>query len=110
MRLAKRNVVGAEDEVETLMEHVVLSLMVSVFTVMPVRLVVHQEVIFGAQGGGLTCVMILMTVFPLWVGLIVKEVVKRDQLVYGLETFTMRLLPSEFQKALPILEKISCGF
>ena len=31
--------------------------------------------------------MILMTVFPLWggVNLGIKEVVKRDQLVYGLE-------------------------
>ena len=31
--------------------------------------------------------MILMTVFPLWVELTlgIKEVVKRDQLVYGLE-------------------------
>ena len=51
-------------------------------------LVAHQEVIFGAQGEGLTFASrLLRPHFPLWVVLILglNEVIKRNQLVYGLE-------------------------
>ncbi|MEW4353969.1 4-hydroxy-tetrahydrodipicolinate reductase [Streptococcus pneumoniae] len=50
-------------------------------------LVAHQEVIFGSQGEGLTLRhdSYDRTSFMTGVNLAIKEVVKRDQLVYGLE-------------------------
>ena len=69
-------------------------------------LVAHQEVIFGNQGEGLTLRhdSYDRSSFMTGVNLGIKEVVKRHELVYG-------LMPSEFQKALPVLEKIKeAGF
>ncbi len=78
-------------------------------------LVAHQEVIFGGQGEGLTLRhdSYDRISFMGGVNLGIKEVVKRNAACLWFGTFTMRLsyLPSEFQKALPILEKIkAAGF
>ena len=72
---------GAEDEMETL-----AGARGAEFDGFP-GLVAHQEVIFGAQGEGLTLRhdSYDRISFMSGVNLGIKEVVKRDQLVYGLE-------------------------
>ena len=79
---------GAEDEVETLAG--ARGAEFDGFRIHSVRLpglVAHQEVIFGAQGEGLTLRhdSYDRISFMGGVNLGIKEVVKRDQLVYGLE-------------------------
>ena len=79
VRESKRQ--GAEDEMETL-----AGARGAEFDGLP-GLVAHQEVIFGAQGEGLTLRhdSYDRISFMSGVNLGIKEVVKRDQLVYGLE-------------------------
>ena len=79
---------GAEDEVETLAG--ARGAEFDGFRIHSVRLpglVAHQEVIFGGQGEGLTLRhdSYDRISFMGGVNLGIKEVVKRDQLVYGLE-------------------------
>ena len=79
---------GAEDEVETLAG--ARGAEFDGFRIHSVRLpglVAHQEVIFGAQGEGLTLRhdSYDRISFMGGVNLGIKEVVKRNQLVYGLE-------------------------
>ena len=86
VRESKRQ--GAEDEVETLAG--ARGAEFDGFRIHSVRLpglVAHQEVIFGAQGEGLTLRhdSYDRISFMSGVNLGIKEVVKRDQLVYGLE-------------------------
>jgi 4-hydroxy-tetrahydrodipicolinate reductase len=86
VRQAKKQ--GAEDEVETLAG--ARGAEFDGFRIHSVRLpglVAHQEVIFGAQGEGLTLRhdSYDRVSFMSGVNLGIKEVVKRDQLVYGLE-------------------------
>ena len=72
-----------------LLGHVVRSLMVSAFTVCVCdRSCGSPKVTFGAQGEGLTLGVTTLTTrisFMGGVNLGIKEVVKRNQLVYGLE-------------------------
>ena len=86
VRESKRQ--GAEDEMETLAG--ARGAEFDGFRIHSVRLpglVAHQEVIFGAQGEGLTLRhdSYDRISFMSGVNLGIKEVVKRDQLVYGLE-------------------------
>ena len=86
VRESKRQ--GAEDEMETLAG--ARGAEFDGFRIHSVRLpglVAHQEVIFGAQGEGLTLRhdSYDRISFMGGVNLGIKEVVKRDQLVYGLE-------------------------